>query len=81
MTTKQNRRIKIPMFECKKFIQTRKKTNFFEQYNFKKNFGIICLLKHGLHMKSANPRPLLEIRTVFYQTKDLRCNQHLTVEH
>ena len=35
MTTKQNRRNKSTMLQCKKFIQTRKKTNFFEQYNIK----------------------------------------------
>ena len=35
MTTIQNRKIKSTMLQCRKFIQTRKKTNFFEQYNFK----------------------------------------------
>ena len=69
MTTKQKRRIMSTMLQCKKLIQTRKKTNFFEQYNFKEL------------SESANPRSFLEIITVFYQTEDLRCNQHLTVEH
>ena len=37
MTTKQNRRIKSTMLQYKKFIQTKKKTPFLEQYNFKEH--------------------------------------------
>ena len=46
-----------------------------------KNFDIICLSETWLAKKTANPRSCSEITTVFYQTEDLRCNQHLTVEH
>ena len=63
MTTKQNRRIKSTMLQCKRFIQTRKKTVFSNSINLK-NFDSICLSETWLTNENncflSNRRSLLQ---------------------